>query len=56
VLKTAFSDNATGRIDTSEWFPQFKHEETSVKDCEHLGQPCTGYTDKNTGKVHKTVN
>jgi hypothetical protein len=56
VLKTAFSDKVTGRIQTSEWFTQFRHVEISVKDCEYSGQPSTGYADKETGKVHKTVN
>jgi len=56
VLKPAFSDNATGRIQTLEWLPQMKHVETSVKGCEHSGHPFTGYTGKDTRKFHKTVN
>jgi len=56
VRKTAFSGKVTGRIQTFEWFTQFRHVEISVKDCEHLGHSSTGYADKETGKVHKTVN
>ena len=55
VFKPAFSDNATGRIQTLEWLPQLKHVETSVKDCEHSDHPSIGYTGKDTRKVHKTV-
>ena len=56
VLKPALTDNATGRTQTFEWFTQFKHVETSVRDCEHSGHPSTGYIDKDTGKVHKIFN
>jgi hypothetical protein len=56
VLKPALSDNATWRIQTFEGFIQFRHVETSVKDCGHSGHPSTGYTDKDTGKGHKIFN
>jgi hypothetical protein len=56
MLKTAFGDNAMGRIQTFEWFSRVKHGETSVEDSECSGRPSTGRTDENVENVRKIVN
>jgi hypothetical protein len=55
ILKTV-SVNFMGRIQTYEWFSQFKHGETLVEDCEHSGHPSTGHRDKNVEKVYHITN
>jgi hypothetical protein len=56
MLKTAFGDDAMGRTLIFQWFSSFKHRETLLGDCEHLGHPSTGYRDENVEKLCKIVN
>lgn len=46
MLKIAFGDNAMGRTQIFQWSYSFKHRETLLGDCEHLGRSSTGHRDK----------
>jgi len=55
VLKRALGDNAMAENQISEWFSQFKHNDTSVEDCVQFYHVFSDHTEQNMEKVWKIV-
>jgi hypothetical protein len=46
MLRIVFVYNVMGRTQIFQWSYSFKHRETLLGDCEHLGHSSTGHRDK----------
>jgi hypothetical protein len=55
MLKRALGDNVMAENQISEWFSQFKHNDTSVEDCEQSYHAFRDHTEKNMEKVWKII-
>jgi predicted nucleic acid-binding protein len=55
MLKRALCDNAMAENQISEWFSQFKHNDTSFEDCVQFYHAFRDHTEQNVEKVRKII-
>ncbi|PNF35164.1 hypothetical protein B7P43_G08769 [Cryptotermes secundus] len=55
MLKTAYKNDAMGKIQVFEWFSRFKNGEMSIDDKPLSGRPSTARTHENVEKIREII-